>query len=114
MNMKFYPRSNPEKTARRLEALAHALRDTGWAEKGGFLIRGEDGQVRNRTKWIPRALWWSERPFWFSDTQCAGIVEKCLRGEGLTKLERRAMDYLLEVSEISAPVQAMSFIEEES
>jgi hypothetical protein len=97
----FYRRCCPEKVAEQLAALAKALRATGWAEKGGYLIRDQEGKVCARTKWIPRALWWSERPFWFNEAQCAGIVDKRLRGEPLTKLEQRAMDWLLEVSGVT-------------
>lgn len=97
---RFYRRLPPDKVADQLVALADALRLMGWDEKGGYLIRNEHGEVCARTKWIPRALWWSERPFWFNEAQCAGIVDKRLRGEPLTKLEQRAMDFLLEVAGI--------------
>lgn len=98
MNMKFYRRRDPDKIADRLVALADAVRAMGWEEKGGYLIRGGDGEVCGRTQWIPRALWWSERDFWFSDNQTAAIIEKRILGEPLTKLETKAVNYMLEVA----------------
>jgi len=106
MAKRFYHRRNQYEVADELEQLARALRQMGWDEIGGKLLRCEEtGRVIGRTKWIPRAPWWAERPFWFNEQQCAGVVHKMLRGRSLTQLERRVLAYLIEVAGIDPPKQ---------
>jgi hypothetical protein len=94
---RFYPRAEPYRVVETLHALAQVLRTAGWEERGGHLLRDEHGEVSGRTKWVPRAQWWAERPHSFSEQQCAGIVLKLLRGGTLTKREAACMAHLITI-----------------
>lgn len=98
MSKRFYPRANPLEVADKLHRLADAIASVGWEEKGGYLIRGDDGQVVARTKWIPRAQWWAERPHRFSEQQTAGILLKHVTGKELTRTERACLLHLVEAA----------------
>ena len=104
---RFYRRVDPHQVSEELLALARALREMGWDEIGGRLLRNEaTGEVIGRTKWVPRAQWWAERPFWFNERQVAGVVHKLLRCERLTPMETRIVKHLLEVAGVEAPAPA--------
>lgn len=96
---RFYPRANPQAVIDMLAALAQVLHQAGWEERGGYLLRNERGEVTGRTKWIPRAQWWAERPDKFSERHYAGIVLKHIRGGRLTKRETACLMYLIEIAD---------------
>jgi hypothetical protein len=100
---RFYPRANPLEVAEKLHQLADTIASVGWEERGGYLIRGEDGEVVARTKWIPRAQWWAERPHRFSEQQTAGILLKHLMGKELTTRERECFQHLIDVAGLNEP-----------
>lgn len=100
MAKRFYPRADPQTVADKLSSLARLLREAGWEECGGRLLRDESsGEVIGRTKWVPRATWWAERPHRFSEQQTAGIVLKRLLGERLTPREAACIAHLFDLVE---------------
>lgn len=105
MSNRFYPRANPLEVADKLHQLADAIASVGWEQKGGHIIRDEDDQVVARTKWIPRAQWWAERPHRFSEQQTAGIALKYLSGKELTRTERACFLHLIEIVGIAEQPQ---------
>jgi hypothetical protein len=96
---RWYPRADRHKVIDKLHALANVLREMGWEECGGYLLRDEAGEVSGRTKWIPRAQWWAARPFPFSEDQCAGIVLKLLNGGKLTRRMTECVAHLLRIAD---------------
>lgn len=78
--------------------------ETGWAEVGGRLIRtpGSDESkpdIISRTKWIPNAEWWRERPKGLTEDQTHLAVEKALKGEPLGKRERAMVEYMVDTAD---------------
>lgn len=76
-----------------LETMAN---ETGWAEQGGRVIRGPDGQVTGRSSWVPNAEWWPGRPKELSEAKAKQAIAKALAGEPLKPAEQRLIDYMLE------------------
>jgi hypothetical protein len=100
---RFYPREEPLKVADLLRNLADVIQSAGWDERGGYLIRNDRGEPVSRTKWLPRAQWWAERPYSFSERQCAGILLKHIKAErALTRRELHCLRDLLRVAGILA------------
>lgn len=88
---------------RSLEFMAN---EAGWAEVGGRLIRGSEdpndpnyNTIVGRTRWIPRAEWWPDRPKGFNEQRVRATVAKALDGEKLSKPERRLIEFMVEVSD---------------
>lgn len=74
--------------------------ETGWAEKGGYVIRDpETEQVTGRTTWVPNAEWWKDRPKGLKEEQVHAAVDKALAGEKLSKRERAMVEYMTEVAD---------------
>lgn len=102
----------PEKT----NALRTLAGQAGWAQVGGKLLRegamtetglvGEgQGAVNGRTKWLPKAEWWPDRPAkridkktgqvtGYNEAETADIVEKGIAGKLLGKKQREYFDFL--------------------
>lgn len=81
-------------------ALAAMKDETGWAERGGQVIRNpETGEVVGRTGWIPRAEWWPERPKGLSEEQIHAAVDKALRGAKLGAREKRVVEFMRDVAD---------------
>jgi hypothetical protein len=98
---RFYPRFDPMRVGQLLRQLALTIESAGWEERGGFLLRDPDtSEVIGRTKWVPRAQWWAERPDYLSEQQTAGILLKHLRMEPLTGRERRCLEHLVRTAGI--------------
>jgi len=92
------------------EALRYSLQymadEAGWIEEGGKLLRAsndfnhpEYNIITGRTKWLPRADWWPDRPRGFNEQKTRATVAKALTGEKLSKPERRLIDFMVEVSD---------------
>ncbi len=83
-----------------------ALNEAGWAEKGGYLLRsgsevaGEE--VISRTKWIPKAEWWADRPAQgkrrLNEEQVKEAVRKAIAGEPLKPLEQSTVDFMAAIA----------------
>ena len=79
-----------------------AENETGWAERGGFLLRsgsevaGEE--TISRTKWIPKAEWWPDRPAQgkkrLNEAEVSEAIRKHIAGEPLKPLEQRTLEYM--------------------
>lgn len=80
------------------QAIETMANETGWAEQGGRVIRGQDGQVSGRTSWVPNAEWWPGRPKNLSEAKAKQAIAKALAGEPLKPAEQRLIDYMLEYS----------------
>lgn len=102
----------PEKT----NALRALAGQAGWAQVGGKLLRegamtetglvGEgQGAVNGRTKWLPKAEWWPDRPAkridkktgqvtGYNEAETADIIEKGINGKLLGKNQRVYFDFL--------------------
>ena len=78
------------------QAIETMANETGWAEQGGRIIRGQDGQVTGRTSWVPNAEWWPGRPKELSEAKAKQAIAKALAGEPLKPAEQRLIDYMLE------------------
>ncbi len=84
-------------------------RETGWAQRGGQIIRermpwdteGErgSGEVTGRSEWIANADWWPSRPKGLTEAQTIAAVNKALNGEPLRSSEQRTINYMLEIAE---------------
>ena len=93
---RFYPRADPTLVGELMRHVAATIESAGWEERGGYLLRDPDtSEVIGRTKWIPRAQWWAERPDYLSERQTAGILLKYLRLQPLTPRERRCLEHLM-------------------
>jgi len=118
------PRGTFEKPNPRAEAIANELKDeavrqelqvmsdeAGWAEEGGRPLRDGQGasdeeiaagmashvgNVIGRTKWIPRASWWPDRPVKLREGQVRAAVRKALAGEVLDKKQMTTIEYMIE------------------
>jgi len=78
------------------QAIETMANETGWAEQGGRVIRGQDGQVTGRTSWVPNAEWWPGRPKELSEAKAKQAIAKALAGEPLKPAEQRLVDYMLD------------------
>jgi len=88
--------------------------ETGWAEIGGRMIRDTEGNVADRTKWVPRAAWWPGRPDGMSEDGVKTAVRKALAGEELSPGERRMVEYLIQQARLErAEFDAQSAATEE-
>ena len=76
------------------QAIETMANETGWAEQGGRVIRGQDGQVTGRTSWVPNAEWWPGRPKELSEAKAKQAIAKALAGEPLKPAEQRLIDYM--------------------
>ena len=77
------------------QAIETMANETGWAEQGGRIIRGQDGQVTGRTAWVPNAEWWPGRPKGLTEAKAKEAIAKALAGEPLKPAEQRLIDYML-------------------
>jgi len=76
-----------------------AMKDeTGWAEEGGRVIRdATTDEVVGRTKWLPRADWWPDRPKGLTESQVHDAVDKALAGQPLKAREQSMIDFMTQV-----------------
>lgn len=78
--------------------------ETGWAERGGRMVRGSDDFSHpdynkiSRTKWIPKHDWFSGMSNKMEGKAATDAVEKALGGKPMTAKEKR---FVLELAEIS-------------
>lgn len=80
---------------------------SGWAERGGSILRDANtGEVTGRTKWVPRADWWTGKPSSVTEKLIRSGVPKALNAQPITKPEREAVDWLMSV--IEADIAEMS------
>lgn len=82
-----------------LESMSH---NAGWEEEGGKLLRKSNdfddpdyNVITGRTKWIPRADWWPDRPKDFNETRTREVIKKALTDEPLANDERRYIEFLV-------------------
>lgn len=80
------PLTDPKVRAE-LEGLAA---EAGWAEAGGRLMRDDQGEVVGRTKWAPKAEWWSERPAGMTERSAKRLVAKVLENPQAKLGEKQA------------------------
>ncbi|MGH8326296.1 MAG: diguanylate cyclase domain-containing protein, partial [Steroidobacteraceae bacterium] len=72
--------------------------ETGWAQKGGYLMRHpETGEVTGRTSWIANADWWRDRPRGMTEEQVHNAVDKALAGENLSPKQTRMVQFMADV-----------------
>ena len=84
-------------------SLKRYANEAGWAEIGGKMIRSVaddySAPVVGRTKWIPNADWWLDRPVNLKGDINGGAtrnaINKALAGEKLKPNERKMVDYLI-------------------
>ncbi len=78
--------------------------ESGWAQTGGKILRGRDGEVNGRTSWEPHAPWY--RDFQSAVKLPGGrealmeVVRKAIAGEPLGKNEKLAVQWLIEHAKI--------------
>lgn len=82
-----------------LEELHIMRTETGWGERGGHIIRNAQGDVVDRTKWIPNASWWPGRPKKLKEREILPAIEKALENKPLTAHEENLIHYMLDVAE---------------
>ncbi len=75
------------------EELGRMAGEAGWSEKGGRLIRGQDGQVSGRTKWIPKAERYGAGMG--NEAFVRTAVDKALNGEPLNSAQKRTVSSML-------------------
>jgi hypothetical protein len=111
------PTAVPKAVADRLREM---IGESGWAERGGRLLREhsehgpDDGAVVGRTKWIPKHEWWGGKPKGLTEANVARIIERGLAGQidaGAKKADRVAWEWLKETAE--ADVAARNALEAE-
>jgi hypothetical protein len=89
----------------RAELQHMADNETGWAQKGGEMIRREINGGRNneyeisRTTWIPNEKWWPGRPGGYNEEAVKSIIGKALNGERLGPKQQRLVEYMTEVAD---------------
>lgn len=74
----------------------------GWAEEGGKLIRGTDGEAASRTKWIPldeRVLWTNRPDQSVNPGEAKQLIQTALDGKPLPAKGHRLINYLLDVAQ---------------
>ncbi|HYD32969.1 MAG TPA: hypothetical protein VEA39_00235, partial [Methylophilaceae bacterium] len=96
-----------ERFERNRNVLQAWLPDMAWAERGGQIIRDNEGQVTGRTKWVPKdydieAIRKDLGNVSYTAMQKA--VQKALDGKPLSKKEKFAVDALMDFAESMAPV----------
>jgi GGDEF domain-containing protein len=82
-------------------ALKEMKAEFGWAEIGGKLIRGADGEAASRTKWLPldeRAIWGSRPDKNVSEHEAHQFVNAALAGKEIPAKGHRFINYLLDIS----------------
>lgn len=79
----------------RLDDLRAMSQEAGWAERGGLMLRGPDGEVTGRTPWIPRAEWFRAGMENQPETLAADI-DKMARGEPAPAKSRRTIEGMIE------------------
>lgn len=83
------------RAARYSDDLLSMAQDAGWAETGGRLLRGADGQPNGRTAWVPRAEWF--RSGMEGDAaKLAQHVADFLAGNAVPVKSRRTIEGMLE------------------
>ncbi len=75
------------------EHLQGLSEEIGWAERGGKMIRNQDGDVTARTKWIAKSPFWPQRPSGVTEATARTAVRKAVTGEKLNAAERRFVEY---------------------
>jgi hypothetical protein len=90
--------------------------EAGWAEVGGRILRDAEGEVVNRTRWVPFAEWWVDRPTYIQGTkrgrkkkgqrkykhterQLKAVVEKYRNNLALSSNDKELIVFLLDVVE---------------
>lgn len=82
-------------------ALVEMQSEFGWAERGGKLVRGQDGEAASRTKWLPldeRGLWQGRPDANVSEVEARQFVGDALSSRPLPAKGHRFVKYLLDVS----------------
>ena len=89
---------NPEvkkpETMARMESLAQ---EAGWQEKGGKVMMDENGKVLGRTKWLPKAPWFADKPEGVTEKHFTEAIERLKSGRKLTKPQKAAAAYMLDL-----------------
>lgn len=86
--------------------LRQLIGEIGWAEKGGRILREQPktveemrdkdfrGDVVGRTKWVPLSDFWPGRPDKkLTQRQADAAIDKAIKGEKLSPIEQRFIDY---------------------
>ena len=86
------------------EELERMAKETGWSKIGGRLIRQKYGErageeIISRTKWVPNASWWPNRPDALNSEQVKDAIKRALAGEPLAGKKARMVRYLLDVAQ---------------
>src|SRR5256885_352812 len=82
--------------------------ETGWAQKGGNLMRyATTGEVSGRTIWIPNAEWWKERPKGLKEAEVHPAVDKALAGQKLSVPEQRIVQFMAGVHDERAQMEGL-------
>ncbi len=79
----------------KLDDLRAMSQEAGWAERGGLMLRGPDGEVTGRTPWTPRAEWFRAGMEARPDVLAADI-DKMARGEPVPAKSRRTIEGMIE------------------
>src|SRR5256885_612255 len=88
--------------------------ETGWAQKGGNLMRdATTGEVSGRTTWIPNAEWWKERPKGLKEAEVHTAVDKALAGQKLSVPEQRIVQFMAGVHDERAQMEGVHARSEE-
>jgi hypothetical protein len=83
-----------------LVRLAELLREAGWAEKGGYVVRDpHTDAVVDRTVWVPRCEWWRDKPEDLTEKRAHEVLFAALRGRKLGARQRRHLAYLIDVAQ---------------
>jgi hypothetical protein len=119
----------PVQAARDLASLKGEI---GWAEKGGRILREQPktveemrdkdfrGDVVGRTKWVPLSDFWPGRPDKkLTQRQADAAIDKAIKGEKLSPIEQRFIDYANEElkfreGEVRKSAEARAEIEREA
>lgn len=84
----------PLELASVLGQLAELVKSAGWDQEGGRLIRDAEGRACDRTTWIPRAEWWSEKPPDMTEARMCEAIAAALEGRKLQARQRRHLMFI--------------------
>ena len=81
-----------------IAAMESFAKDAGWQEVGGKLIRDTNGVAVGRTKWLPKADWFFNRPEKTTEKDFAETIRRLKAGEKLSPKQLDVAEFLHSLS----------------
>lgn len=78
-------------------ALASYRDTTGWAERGGRLLRDQAGKVTGRSKWLPNDPWWQaykQGSNTLDERAAKEQLQRAIDGKPLTRRGRQLLEFI--------------------